>query len=73
MAKLRKYVFSGSGLALGSEIVVLANDEESALSMAKLKMVEHSLNPDSLSLSYKDEKIKLSGEQQIIHFNNGDY
>jgi hypothetical protein len=64
------YLFTGNGVSLGSELVVLADDTDTALILAKAWMIDHQLDPDSLHLQTENP---FEDRPQIIHANDGDY
>lgn len=71
--KLKKYVFHGAGLALGSTIIVLATEDEVALAIARRRQSDAGLGTDSLRLDHVVTNINLSGDDQVIFFDSGDY
>lgn len=69
MNELSIYEFSYKGIWLGGHILIIASSEENATEVAKQKVVEQDLNPDTLILM-RTKEIK---EGYIIYNDNGDY
>ena len=70
MSELKRYEYIGSGLALGSVVVVVAYSESAAQVLAELWCIGHQVEPETLILVEPGEEIDFPA---VVYGWNGDY
>ena len=67
---MKIYIHSGEGCALGSEVIVLANNKEEAIKMIRKELDGSSCEDVEIEI---EKEIEVKNESQVLYSWNGFY